>query len=63
MKPFYVLDDELVKAEELELERDVENESDDTIIVNTSTPTSTLKRNRGQPYKALNVIIFLQDDP
>jgi hypothetical protein len=54
-----MLNDELVKAKELELERDVKNESDDTIIVNTSIPINALKRGKGQPCKALDITIFL----
>jgi hypothetical protein len=59
MKPFYMLDDKLVEVEELEPECDVENESDNMIIINTFTPINTLKRGKGQPCKALNVTIFL----
>jgi hypothetical protein len=54
-----MLDNELVEAKELELEHDVENESNDIIIVNTFTLTSALKRSKGRPCKALNITIFL----
>jgi hypothetical protein len=47
MKLFYMLDDKLVETEELEPERDVENEGDNTIIVNTFILASALKRGKG----------------
>jgi hypothetical protein len=59
IKPFYILDNKLVEVKELEPERDIKNESDDIIIVNTSTLINALKYSKGQPYKAFDVIIFL----
>jgi hypothetical protein len=54
-----MLNDKLIEVKELELERDAKNESDDTIIVNTSTFINAFKCNKGRLYKALNVMIFL----
>jgi hypothetical protein len=54
-----MLNDKLVEVKKLELEYDVKNKSNDMIIINTFTLISALKCNKGRPYKALNVIIFL----
>ncbi len=57
IKPFYVPDAEPVNTKYYKPEYNTK--TNNIIIINTSRPTNTPKRNRGQLYKALNISIFL----
>ena len=62
MKPFYVLDIQ-VNDNDLELSQNNQgNESNSVITKETPVPANPLKRNKGQPRKNPDIIVFLQEN-
>jgi hypothetical protein len=57
IKPFYVLNNELVNIKYHELERDIK--TNNIIIIDTFKLINAPKRDKGRLYKVLDINIFL----